>query len=98
MCRIEKAQLEHHVLNYMVDNKDAQDTVEGIGEWWVVQQEIQHRLADIQELLDELVEKDFVVLFKGLDSKLHYRLNRTREPEIRALLAQQDPQSPTSSE
>ena len=98
MCRIEKAQLEHHVLTYMVDNKDAQDTVEGIVEWWLLQQEIQHQLADIEHLLDELVQKDFVIRLKGIDSRFHYRVNRHRETEIRALLAQSDQQNPAPPE
>jgi len=98
MCRIGKAQLEHHVLTYMVENKDAQDTVQGIGEWWVMQQEIEYQLADIGELLNELVEKDFVIRLKGADSRLHYRINRNRETEIKALLAQTDQQNPASPE
>lgn len=98
MCRIGKAQLEHHILTYMVENKDAQDTVQGIGEWWLLQQEIEDQLNDIRKLLNELVEKDFVIRFKGADSRLHYRINRNRETEIKSLLAQRDRQNPASPE
>ena len=98
MCRIGKAQLEHDVLTYMVEHKDAQDTLEGIVEWWLMQQEIEHQLTEIQELLNELVDKDFVIRQKGLDSRFHYRVNRNRETEILALLAQSDLQNPTTPE
>jgi predicted transcriptional regulator len=98
MCRIKKAQLEHDVLTYMVEHKEAQDTLEGIVEWWLMEQEIQHQLADIQNLLNELVDKDFVIRHKGSDSRFHYRVNGNRETEIRALLAQSDVQNPTPPE
>ena len=88
MCRIEKAQLAHDVLAYMVEHREAQDTLEGIVEWWLMQQEIERQIADVQDVLTDLVAKDLVVQQQGPDSRIHYRINHRRENEILTLLAQ----------
>lgn len=90
MCRIEKAQLAHDVLAYMIQHREAQDTLEGIVEWWLMQQEIERQIADVQEVLTDLVQKDLVVQQQGPDSRIHYRINRNKQSEILTLLAQTD--------
>lgn len=90
MCRVEKAQLAHDVLTYMFEHQDAQDTLEGIIEWWLVEQEIKHQIVAVKEVVAELVGKDLIIEHRGPDARFHYRVNRNKEQEILALLAQQE--------
>jgi hypothetical protein len=88
MCRIEQSQLKYRALAYLVEHPDAQDTLEGIIEWWLVEQEIKHQTAAVKEVLAELVNKELVIEHQEIDSRSHYRINRQKSREIRALLKQ----------
>ncbi len=90
MCRVEKAQLTHDVLAYMFEHQDAQDTLEGIIEWWLVEQEIKHQIVAVKDVLAGLVEKNLIIEHRGPDSRYHYRVNRSKEKEILVLLEQPD--------
>lgn len=93
MCRVEKPQLTHDVLAYMFEHQDAQDTLEGIIEWWLVEQEVKHQIVAVKEVIAELVEQGLIIQHRGPDSRHHYRVNRSKEKEILALLAQPDQES-----
>lgn len=88
MCRVEQSQLKYRVLAYLVEHQDAQDTLEGIIEWWLVEQEIKHQTAAVKAVLAELVDKELIIEHQEIDSRSHYRINRQKKREIRALLKQ----------
>jgi hypothetical protein len=96
MCRVEKAQLAHDVLAYLVAHADAQDTLEGITEWWLVEQEIQYHATAVKEAVGDLVDQQLLIQRRGLDSRYHYRLNPDKESEIQTLLQQATSPEPTS--
>jgi len=77
------------ILVYLTEHPDAQDTVEGIVEWWMLEREIKHWSQDVQKALAELVALDVVLERKESDGHIHYRINKRKQREIRALLAQQ---------
>jgi len=81
-----KSQVAYKILAYLAEHPDAQDTLEGIVEWWLLEQKIKHRTAQVKEALAELVAKGWVLERKGRDSGVHYRLNRRKYGAIRALL------------
>jgi predicted transcriptional regulator len=62
--------------------------LEGIVEWWLLEQEIKRRTAAVQEALAELLARGLVQERKGRDGRMHYRLNRRKLAEIIALLKQ----------
>ena len=88
MCRIEQSQLKYLVLAHLIEHQDAQDTLEGIIEWWLVEQEIKHQTATVKEVLAELVNEGLIIEQKKRDSRSHYRINRQKNREIRAVLKQ----------
>ena len=81
-----KSQVTQEILAYLVEHPDAQDTVEGIVEWWLLEQKIKRRTAQVKDALAELVTQGLVLEYKGKDARIHYRMNRHRIEEIRALL------------
>jgi DNA-binding PadR family transcriptional regulator len=80
--------LTDEVLAYMARHPQAQDTVEGIAEWWLLEQHIHHAVSDVEAALSELVDNGFLVARQCRDGRTYYRLNRDREQEIRRHLRQ----------
>jgi hypothetical protein len=89
MCVTSKAQTAHEVLAYLAEHQDAQDTLEGIVEWWLLEQKIKYRTAEVKEALDELVAQSLVLERKEKGTRVRYRLNRRKVAEISSLLKQQ---------
>lgn len=85
---IGKSQIAYEILAYLVENPGAQDTVEGIVEWWLLEQQIKRQTAKVKEALAELVSKGLILQHKGKDLRTHYRINRRKSKEIQALLRQ----------
>ncbi len=81
-----KSQIAHEILAYLAEHPGAQDTVEGIVEWWLLEQKIKRRTAQVKEALTQLVAEGLVLERKGKDSRVYYRLNRRKYGAIRALL------------
>ncbi|MGZ6265247.1 MAG: hypothetical protein ACXWSD_21160, partial [Bdellovibrionota bacterium] len=70
----------------MLENSAASDTLEGIVEWWLLDRQILHNVSEVKAVLDELAAKKLVIETRKPDEKIHYRINRRREKEIRAFL------------
>lgn len=87
MCATDKPQLARQVLGYLAENVEAQDTFEGIVEWWLLEQRIKHQTAAVREALKELTARRLIVERRTRDSRVHYRINRGKLKEVRELLA-----------
>lgn len=81
-----RSQVAYEILAYLVKHPDAQDTLEGIMEWWLLEQQIEREVAKVKEALAELVAEGLILERKGRDSRSSYKINRHRLGEIRALL------------
>lgn len=81
--------LAYDILAYLNEHGDAQDTVEGIAEWWLLRQSISRCASNVEETLDGLVEAGLILRQRAADSRVLYQLNRGRAQEVRRLLAQQ---------
>ena len=69
-----------------MDNPDAQDTLKGIVDWWLLQQDIKRNVALIRKTVDALIHRGFLLERQGNDRTKHYQVNRERLPEISALI------------
>lgn len=49
--------LTQELLDYWIQNPEAQGTVEAIVEWWLLEQRIQQAAAEVRQVLRELVKK-----------------------------------------
>ena len=88
MCVTDKAQIEREILAYLAEHRGAQDTLEGIAEWWLLEQSITPRAAEVRDALCELVAAGLLVEREGGDGRRHFRVNRRRSAKIKALLRQ----------
>jgi len=77
------------VLSYLLRYPEAQDTVEGIAEWWLAEQQAERTMAAVRRAVAELEARGFVVKASmgGLQQPLRFSLNKAREQEIRDYLS-----------
>ena len=67
--------IENEILAYLAENPDAEDTVEGIAQWWLLEQRIQRTHAEVKATLDKLVARNLVVVHQGPDGRVYYSAN-----------------------
>jgi hypothetical protein len=79
-------QIGYQILTYLAEHPEAQDTLEGIVEWWLLERQIKFQTARVKEALSELVVKGLILEKKGPDSQTHYRINQARHKKIQELL------------
>lgn len=78
--------ITHEILSYLADHPDAEDTTEGIAEWWVLERCIQRRTTEVREALEELTRKGLILRKPGGYSGERYAIDRTKMREIRKFL------------
>jgi len=86
MCKTAKREIERDILAYLTRNPSAEDTVEGIVEWWLLDQRIRNESKRAKEALSDLVGKGLVLVRTGADTRSRYRVNRERLKEIKKML------------
>ena len=74
------------MLTYLLAHSEAEDTIEGIIDWWLLEETIKHRKKEVQAALDELVAQTLITTRKSEDSRIRYRINNRKMKEIRELL------------
>jgi len=82
----DEPKIGNEILAYLVDHPKAQDTVEGIVEWWLLERTIKFQEAQVKKALADLVKKGLAIEQQGYDSKIHYRVNQSRFEEIKKLV------------
>lgn len=50
-------ELAQMILSYLADRPHAMDTTEGIARWWLLRQRVQMVLAQVERVLDDLIDK-----------------------------------------
>lgn len=72
------------ILSYLAEHPQTQDTLEGVMQWWLLEQEIKKQMDKVQAALNELIAEGLVLARRGKDGRTHYRINRRRLKEIRS--------------
>jgi len=70
--------LARHILRYLREHPEAQDTVEGIMVWWVSERAIKHWLPQVRRSLAALVARGYLEKRKTVDGHVFYRVNTSR--------------------
>jgi hypothetical protein len=83
-----KLQIAFEILAYLIENQDAQDTLEGIIEWWLLDWVIRSQTVKVKEALNELVARGWVLEHVGKDSRIRYSVNPKKLEEISSFLNQ----------
>lgn len=83
-----QSDIAKQILAHLAEHPKAQDTLEGILHWWLLEQQIKLWKTKVHEALLELVAQGMVSESKGHDGRIHYRVSRRKAAQIRALLKQ----------
>jgi hypothetical protein len=86
MATTEDSLTAHDLLSYLLDHTMAEDTIEGIVDWWLLEEKIKRRTKEVQKIIDELVAEELIVARESKDSKIRYRINIRKMKEIRTLV------------
>lgn len=60
--------------------------MEGIVEWWLLEQRIKRATTQVKTALAQLVAEGLVIAREGTAGRVYYRVNRQKLCEIRRLL------------
>jgi hypothetical protein len=83
---LEKHEIELEILTYLLKNQEAQDTLEGIVEWWLLETYIRKQSALVKEALSDLVNRELIIEVQDSNSQIHYRVNQEKVQEIQDIL------------
>ena len=79
-------ELSYYILAYLSENPEAGDTFDGIVEWWLLRQRIKFETRNVSEAVTKLVSQGLIEEHEGSDSRIFYRVNRTKEQDVKSLL------------
>ena len=82
----EESEVALKILSHLARNPDCRDSLEGIVEWWLLEQDIRQQTERVRRALAGLVDQGLVEEYRGPDSRQRYRINRGKLDDIVALL------------
>jgi len=69
------------------------DTLQGIAQWWLIENRVDWAVSEVQAALDELVARGFVIAWCTTDGQTRYKVNLAAWEQIEALVHQVTPLS-----
>jgi hypothetical protein len=81
------------ILQYLIKNPEAKDTLEGIYKWWLPKWHSKQGRDEVQKAVNLLTSKEWLTKRGTIPSKEIYGINRDRLPEIKRFLRQLDDSS-----
>jgi hypothetical protein len=84
----EEVNIAYEILKYLIDNPNAQDTLEGIVQWWLPEGTVKRQAVAVREALSVLAADHLVLAREGKDSRIRYKINGRRRAKILSLLQQ----------
>lgn len=74
------------ILRYLSEHSEARDTLEGIVQWWLLEENIQRTVREVREVVSSLVEESLLIEVRTKNSRPHYRLNPEKRNQVHRLL------------
>ncbi len=66
--------LADEILRYLLEHPEAQDTIDGIADWWLTERRVRQGIAEVDAAVRQLVDRGLVDVDVREDGKRHYRL------------------------
>lgn len=79
-------ELSLKILNYLLENPRAEDTLEGIVQWWILEKKIDQRIEEVKKAIQFLASQGLVVEVKDRGPRVLYKMNQDRLQDILKLL------------
>lgn len=88
--RPEKNEVACEILAYLRDHPHAEDTLDGIVQWWILERQIKYHKVLVQKAIDDLTKSNLVIEQKKKNIGCCYRINRSKSREITTVLKKQN--------
>ncbi|MCI0693343.1 hypothetical protein L0337_15225 [candidate division KSB1 bacterium] len=75
-------ELARRILQHLQANPQARDTLEGIVEWWLLQERIEEAVEQVLKAITWLVTKGYLLEKKVPGSRTLYEINPSQRDEI----------------
>ena len=72
-------EIEKKILDYLRSQPGAQDTLEGIVQWWLLSQRARESTAAVKKALCALVQRRVVLEWRDRNGLVRYRANRRKK-------------------
>jgi hypothetical protein len=79
-----RTEIARRILIYLEENPEAQDSIEGILQWWLLERTVHYEKIRVEEVIEELVSRKFIVARKIGGLPIMYSLNPSKLEEIRS--------------
>ncbi len=76
-------EISQEILEYLRKHPDASDTLEGITEWWLLNQRISYEMKRVKAAISNLIEEGWVVEVGGKGVTARYRFNPVRQADVK---------------
>jgi len=76
----------YEILSYLAEYSRAQDTFDGIIEWWLLERSVKYQIAKVKDALAALVKDGLVLEHRKQNLPTRYGVNWDKAAEIRAIL------------
>ena len=77
-----RKEVSREILRYLLRHPDAQDTLEGISEWWLFEEMLIRKYAEVEAALASLVNRGFVLEKRVVNLGTLYCLNKVKADQI----------------
>ena len=84
-----RKEVSREILRYLLRHPDAQDTLEGISEWWLLEETIIRKYAEVEAALTKLVDRGFVLEKRVVNLGTLYCLNKIKAEQITEIVLEE---------
>ena len=88
LCLPDRKQIAHEILAYLADHPDAEDTLDGIVQWWLLERKIKYQKNKVINALDELISDGYILKQATVAAGHVYVLNKNKKEELLKILSQ----------
>jgi DNA-binding transcriptional ArsR family regulator len=74
------------ILRYLSKNPNAKDTIQGIAEWWILNERIDQTIDEIDKALDYLVSENLIRKRNYQGQNTYYEINNQKKDKISDVL------------
>ncbi len=71
----EYLQVANEILTYLAENPRAEDSLDGIIQWWLTDHKILYQTNLVKEVVNDLVNRGILIARENRGPLVHYRLN-----------------------
>jgi hypothetical protein len=83
-------QIGYDILAYVAEHPDAQDTAEGIVEWWLMGRAAKPNIVLVEDALAELTDLGLMLARRSKDARALYKANPLKLKEISEMLGRRE--------